>query len=255
MMIFIRGMNGGGDNTLRLGPFTYGEMHVHWQEYFRRLGIPFFALERLGTGPTEEVSARALQQLEALQKTIGFKQNSIVLIGHSQGGLVARVLSHSNKVRETIKAIVTVGTPHRGAWLAKTALKAKGLRELFPTDLRWENQKSVMQSLSTHQMEIFNQCYPPISEIRHLSLLTSARPHERSLPFRVLAPFQKKEGDGVVELESQSFGETVGPYRLDHLGQLGYAVGRSAKGAQLVRQEFLRMMHDLANLIGVTTPS
>jgi len=55
-----------------------------------------------------------------------FNQNTI-LIGHSMGGLVARELERNHSTK--IKGIITLGTPHQGAHVAKE-LRFGGLNKL-----------------------------------------------------------------------------------------------------------------------------
>ena len=73
--------------------------------------------------PFNDSATRGAQLLahveEVLRETGAAK---VILIGHSQGGLDARVVAHEHP--ELVAAVVTVGTPHRGSPVGDLATKA-----------------------------------------------------------------------------------------------------------------------------------
>jgi pimeloyl-ACP methyl ester carboxylesterase len=248
-ILFIRGMNSSGDNTLRLGPFTFGPMHAFWESAIRAAGHQFTAINGLGTGLTDELVPRAQREVHQIFQTRLNTIEDYVLVGHSQGGLVSRILVHNPNIREKIKTVVTVGTPHHGAWLAEAGMKFAKLQALFPQTPALLNRQIVISSLTTDKMKGFNANFPAHSGVRYASVLTTATHQQRSLPLKFLAPLQSEPSDGIVNLSSQSFGDTLGPFKLDHLAQLGYSIGASAKEKNRVAEEFNRMIAAILNWV------
>lgn len=64
----------------------------------------------------------ALAALERWRRQPGLGDAKLVLVCHSMGGLVARWFAEREGGAEAIRALVTIGTPHRGALRALTAL-------------------------------------------------------------------------------------------------------------------------------------
>ena len=60
--------------------------------------------------------------LDAWRGQPGFGDSKLVLVCHSMGGLVARWFAEQEGGAERIRAMITLGTPHRGALKALTAL-------------------------------------------------------------------------------------------------------------------------------------
>ncbi|HRC11860.1 MAG TPA: hypothetical protein PLX68_03220 [Dermatophilaceae bacterium] len=71
---------------------------------------------RLGVRPASEQLARDLsRRVERLWPKTAQRRGRVVLLGHSMGGLVARHLVATSSLASCIRAVVTLGTPHRGA--------------------------------------------------------------------------------------------------------------------------------------------
>lgn len=64
----------------------------------------------------------ALPALERWRRQPGMGEAKLVLVCHSMGGLVARWFAHCEGGADAIRAMITIGTPHRGALRALTAL-------------------------------------------------------------------------------------------------------------------------------------
>lgn len=234
-------MNSSGDNSLQIGPMSLGLMHTHWQAVLQQAGYQFTAIEGLGTGVTDEIVPRAQREILRILSTKANDAKDYVLIGHSQGGLVSRVLVHNPMIRERIRRVVTVGTPHHGAWLAEAAMRLVRAQALLPKTTRIRNQHIVTSSLTKEKMNDFNFNFPPHQDVRYASALTMADAQHRNPFLRLLSPLQNEAGDGVVSLKSQTFGESIGPFQLDHLAQLGFTFGTSKTEKTRTAQEFERM--------------
>lgn len=61
----------------------------------------------------------------------GRTDGKVVLIGHSQGGLVCRCVAGNPKYRDNVAALVTLGSPHKGSDLARFGGN-KMSRDLIP---------------------------------------------------------------------------------------------------------------------------
>ncbi|OFZ22370.1 MAG: hypothetical protein A2X94_00010 [Bdellovibrionales bacterium GWB1_55_8] len=53
-------------------------------------------------------------------------KRSLILVGHSMGGLVARLLAQDPRVRDCVHSVITVSTPNRGTPLADVAVARSG---------------------------------------------------------------------------------------------------------------------------------
>lgn len=92
-VVFVHGINANGSS---------------WSGAAARLGA------RLAiAADTPSLPSRALYETQAseLQRAVAHRDNSLVAVGHSNGGVVSRELSH----RRHVSGIVTLGTPHQGA--------------------------------------------------------------------------------------------------------------------------------------------
>jgi pimeloyl-ACP methyl ester carboxylesterase len=70
--------------------------------------------------PNLDSNERLAQQAGALADSIRqYGRGSLLLIGHSQGGLISRYVAQHNS--ELVNGIVTLGSPHRGAPIVNTA--------------------------------------------------------------------------------------------------------------------------------------
>jgi triacylglycerol lipase len=73
--------------------------------------------------PFNDSVARGAQLTARVQEVIELTHAAkVIIIGHSQGGLDARVVAHDHP--EWVAALVTVGTPHRGSPLGEVGEKA-----------------------------------------------------------------------------------------------------------------------------------
>src|SRR6266545_3376138 len=92
-------------------------------------------ITEIETLPTASIRYRAARVLEAIERVCQIDDGPIHLIGHSTGGLDARLAviptaalptSASLKACERVASIVTIATPHHGTPLAATFGSAMG---------------------------------------------------------------------------------------------------------------------------------
>lgn len=134
--------------------------------------------------PFNDSTARGAQLLthveDVLHETGAAK---VILIGHSQGGLDARVVAHHHP--ELVAAVVTVGTPHRGSPLGDLGEKAvsdpqaraavDALVRLLGGPLWTEARKetslfSALGQFATPGITAFNAKYPDAAGVPYFSV-------------------------------------------------------------------------------------
>ena len=130
-VVLLHGMAGFG--KLEVGPVqvTYfkgvvEELTKHGESVYVTLAPPY---------DTSEVRARAIaNQIDDILARTG--KRKVNLIGHSQGGLDARVLAspHGLGYGDRIASITTVATPHRGSAVADALLDAVDVLPEGPVD-------------------------------------------------------------------------------------------------------------------------
>lgn len=147
-IVLLHGMSGFG--TLEVGPVavTYfngvvEDLTKSGESVFVTLAPPY---------DTSEVRAAAIaKQIDAiLQRTGKAKVN---VIGHSQGGLDARVLASPNGLGygDRIASVTTIATPHRGSKVADATL---GLLKFLPASVVDDVTGSVLELLQKSAFEL-----------------------------------------------------------------------------------------------------
>src|SRR5271157_2920889 len=102
-LVFVGGFAAPG-NEWPLTPIRRRAREKGWRtKYFN---------ERLAFGPLTTSAERLVRLIEQLAQT----HDSIVVIGHSMGGLVTE---HAAALGAPMDAVVTIGTPHQGHFLSR----------------------------------------------------------------------------------------------------------------------------------------
>lgn len=209
---------------------------------------------------SSEVRGAALwQHIQTILAQTG--KQKVVLIGHSQGGLDARVIAHQHP--EAVAALVTVATPHGGSPVADAVLFvtpgpiSKGIVEalgkLVGGVINPESDNSLMAAfdqLSTKQAEAFDKLYPlptaiPVWSIAGRTLYAGkggvcsssntpwfiSKWHGETDPVNALllaftAAMVGQTNDGLVPVESAKRGTFLGCIPADHLDQIGHILGQ-----------------------------
>ncbi|MEO8081518.1 MAG: alpha/beta fold hydrolase [Caldimonas sp.] len=88
-----------------------------WMARFRRLGLPFLAVDLEPVfGSIDQYVATVDSAVATLERATGLAP---VIVSHSMGGLAVRAWLAGNPGRESrAHQIVTIGAPHAGTWLA-----------------------------------------------------------------------------------------------------------------------------------------
>lgn len=219
--------------------------------------------------PFNDSTTRGLQLLAAVETVIAETgAEKVNIIGHSQGGLDARVVAHLRP--ELVASVTTVATPHHGSPIADYALLIPGggvidvLVQLFGGPL-WgaiDNSTSLiasMEQFSTDGIAVFNEEYTDQPGVAYASIagrsdneLAAAEcATDDAPPFisnwdGVVDPidplFAAAEAivdgglgssipnDGLVRVEDSKWGTFLGCIPADHIDEIGHLFGDGSGG-------------------------
>jgi pimeloyl-ACP methyl ester carboxylesterase len=250
--VFVHGLNTYGDDDLHIGPLKFGSMHARLAKALAVRKVLVQSLTGLGAGSPEKQAERAVATMATIAKVEPLGE--LVLLGQSTGGLVARVMA-AKLGGERVKAIVTWGTPHAGSLAARFGLelgeKLPALQKIFAR-LGYDTQAKaeIFRHFTPEAMIEFNKKYPAVN--RETSLICEVAAPDLSWP---LIPFYRKihpqcePSDGFIWSESQKRGETLGPFALDHFGELGFFPHLDPRAKARARSEFERLVDEIVKLV------
>ncbi len=220
--------------------------------------------------PFNDSTTRGLQLLEAVESVLEETgAQKVNIIGHSQGGLDARVVAHERP--DLVASVTTIATPHFGSPVADYALLIPGgavidvLVQLFGGPLWGEIDGDTsliasMEQFSTEGVALFNETYPDVPGVEYASIAgrsdntlatrecaTAAAPPFIANWAGVVDPidplFAASEAivdgglgssipnDGLVRVEDAKWGTFLGCVPADHVDQIGHLFGDGAGGS------------------------
>lgn len=155
------------------------------------------------------------------------------IIAHSLGGLDARYALAKLGLAERVRALVTIGTPHRGSPLADLASEGPvGLARKAIAAIGVP--MAAVDWLTSAALEQFNREILDVPGVRYASVVGGIR--EPSTPIALaIAPahayMRRVAGpnDGLVPMTSQYWGETLAEIEADHFEQVGWRLGVGMK--------------------------
>lgn len=229
-IVYIRGLNTWDSDRLVQGVRKREWMWTPIEQRWQKRGYQFVPLKQLGWGEITEVTTRAKRLF--LDQFAGAPDRSLILMAHSTGGLVARLLLNDPDVSRKVRAAVTLATPHRGTPLADHVIDLSQskrptyhLSKLVGYDL--QRRRLVFSNLTPSFLEQFNQEVSDSNEIPLASLSYGVSSQEMTWPLRALQklcqPLAEVKSDGIVPTASQVWGEHLGEIPLDHLHQIGFS--------------------------------
>lgn len=119
-----------------------------WMEQFRVLGVPYVSVNLEPIFGSIDEYAELVD--EAVKRATALTGQAPTLICHSMGGLAARTwLAATPGAASRVQKIITIGTPHRGTWLARFSHLANGRQMRHDCD--WQ------QSLVARELELHPQ--------------------------------------------------------------------------------------------------
>jgi triacylglycerol lipase len=209
--------------------FGLGRARVH---YFRRvarrleargLDVHVVTLPMLGGVP-----ARGLALLAQLDKLP--HDARLVLIAHSLGGLDARWAIARGGLGPRVRALVTIGTPHRGTPIADALARGPAVwlrRALARLGLGSDG----VDWLTTEKLAAFNRDTPDVPGVTYACVVSATVDARRVHPLlRVTHGFLASGGpsDGLVPAASQTWGTVLAEAEIDHWAQIGWSGGHDA---------------------------
>jgi pimeloyl-ACP methyl ester carboxylesterase len=228
---------------------TWGHTLAPVASALAKRGISSHIMSNMGGGSIRDHAERASERI----RTLHLDQTPLHLVGHSMGGLVARMIASERRFK--VVAVTTFATPHRGAILADIAQRFPverpyfyGLTKLVAKDFA---NDPCIRELTPQNMIHWDQSYPNQPDIDYASFQFALPPDRMSpLARSVLAQIPKelrpRAGDGYIELESQYFAKSLGQFELDHLAQVGW----NFQVWPPFRIEFNRQFHRFVDALG-----
>lgn len=272
-VIYLHGLNTFGDDDLHIGPLRLGRMDQHVKASLLSCGINVYSVDRIGFGSPEEQAKIAFKTITSAIDNKELDANTpISLLGHSAGGLTARVLAHqlSDKIR--IPLVVTWGSPHHGIAAFETienlkiahplAFKAaQAIGMSFHYDL--QKKATPFVPFSIQESHLFNKKYPSLTSLKEVSFPCAVPARHLSAGLWPLYPWTHQSSytkliselisrsgyspsDGIVPLSSQKWGQIGGYFALDHLAQIGFFNFHTPKRKQLLKNHFEELMKTIA---------
>lgn len=95
-----------------------------WMSAMRLRGIPYVSVNLEPVFGSIDDYIPLIE--EAVSRAERLSRSPPVLVGHSMGGLAARIWLASQTDRSRVGRVMTIGTPHRGTWLARFSSVANG---------------------------------------------------------------------------------------------------------------------------------
>jgi triacylglycerol lipase len=174
--------------------------------------------------PTAGIATRARQLKEIILRQLDIlgrpKDERLIVIGHSMGGLDARYMISKLGMADRVRALLTITTPHRGTAYADWCVRhlgerLGGLRLL--NFLGWDVQAAV--DCQIENCRRFNEEVPDHPGVRYFSV-SAARPWYR-VPTFALHSYKvvydaEGDNDGLVSVRSSTWGEHLGVWPADH---------------------------------------
>ncbi len=223
--VFVHGFMGCDEIALPFFPIQYFR---GVKALMMRLGLPCL-MPRLPQGAaTIERAAHLVRALDAAGVS------RCVLVGMSQGGLDSRyVAAKLDPARldadRRVRAVATLGTPHRGSWLADWALES---RSPLPSVIR-RFARPALEDLRPAACAKFNHAVPDRPDIPYLSWAGQRPVGELPLwlrPFGTMLEAREGDNDGQVSVASARWGDFRGIVRADHYEFLGWNFGLPRRG-------------------------
>lgn len=178
-------------------------------------------------GSLEKRATDLYRQLLLLSENFK-KYDKVHLIGHSMGGLDIRYMAYKFDLSDKIKSITTIGTPHRGTFIADLkvykyiplikTLKGLGLDITGFLDLTTDSVKELNRILERYESKTG----------LYIRTIAGKQPYENTFfllrdSFRLIED-REGENDGLVSVQSAIYKDSLvyDIWDLDHLNQIGW---------------------------------
>ncbi len=234
-IFFFRGLSTFASDNIRWAFLDLGPMHRKLSQNLSQRGIVFHPISGMGAGTLSEVADRAYQFLQTHPVWLDAKQ-PVSFLGHSAGGLIARLLlSRSDIPKDKVERFLSIATPHNGTSLAETCIN-------MPRDFRGsylmlmgtgynisKRRKFFEEFTASHIQHLFAQSPSSPEELpvkRVGSLVCHVAREEWCLPLKLFSKIpafaaRSAPSDGMIETDTQRFGEVIAELPIDHFRQVG----------------------------------
>jgi len=216
---------------------TSTEYFAEYRAYFEKKGC---AVKMGEFPPDATIEERSLVVRDQIERLVKEKGAPVWVLAHSQGALDIRFALKTLGLKG-VSAVATIGSPHRGTPLADWVVEHRergswlywALRYLGSYDLReLRFAAELKESFLAKHADKFEQ----VPGVRY----GAARAVCRTDCTRVIRLLQRwagiPDGDGLVPASSQSFGDDLGEYDLDHLSEIGVDVSKRSERARLMNR-------------------
>ncbi len=256
-VVFLHGLNTYADGLVHFGPLTFGRMSDSWRREGLKRGWQFIDVAGMGFGAVEDQAEKAIAYLkkERLLNT----PEPLHLLGHSMGGLVARVLAHRPELKGRIRSVITIGTPHLGADITEHAMQ---LEQTSPYLYRFmktfgydvAKKRTTLQNFSTVKLLELHERYGKLDDVRCVSFVGNVTYEQLCLPYQVIYSKLHSRGqevlsDGFISCASQRWAEDGGDFAVDHMAEIGVYLNVSRKRRLFAQSEFNRLADAVAKVI------
>lgn len=284
-VLFLRGVNTQGNDFLGTGPLRLS-YSARLAREFQKYGYELVDVKGIGAHTLEEsadiilkLCKESIFNLRKSQRSIQDTPLPLFAIGHSAGGVLCRVLAQS-ELQEEFSGFVSISSPHLGSPYAAIneviPQRMRATLKVLGYDVA-EHSK-VLKSYSADSLQRFNQSTLFNVQVPHASIVTSdpasvwprwlyqvvsqivseedsffKKPLFRPSPKNVnqinphLNPSNYVHwGDGLIQVESQIWGDVLGHFKLDHASSLGIPSLPTVRGIAQQKKEFRRSVKCMA---------
>jgi len=217
-LVFIHGFLGFDRLSL---PFCEVPYFRGLEKLLRRLAVPYLI-------PAVPPAGRVAERAEVLSRHLSNSgSGAFVLVGHSMGGLDSRYLVRHFDPNHRVRAVVTLGTPHRGSSVAEWVLSTDGPLQAF-CRRRWE---FAIEDLTPETCRRRNETLVDRDDVHYISYAGERALEQLPFWLRPLGRVvfrQEGVNDGLVALSSARWGEFRGSLPASHIELVGWSLSLSA---------------------------
>jgi pimeloyl-ACP methyl ester carboxylesterase len=244
----------------------HGTYFSGYYSYFDERNINYTLCPRIADGDSRPLLDRALECIAFLHAKTRLKplKRNIILIGHSMGGNIARMVAASPTLSGRIKAVLSISAPHRGTSLGDFVFEQyseekgwldpiyRGVMEFIgftPQDKKYFKEL-VMERTDSNPAIYLAQDVPDARGVQYYSIGNYTRLSlipPLNLTKKILADEMIERGldldseygtknDGVIPLQSMIWGKLVGIVESDHFEGVCIGILNVTPGCQNMKK-------------------
>src|SRR3954469_15769687 len=234
-----------GFNQIGVGKLTLATYFRGIPEWLRAAGNRVFVTK---VPSIAGVEARARRLGEQILES--FPDEPVHLIGHSMGGLDARMLLSDPDWSRRILSLTTIGTPHLGSSIADFAQLKVGRVYRLLSALKIDHRGFL--DVTRRNARAFHEAVPAPKGVPCFSIAGNPTIEDVCWPLhRLYVALNELEGpnDGLVSVESAlAFGTPLPHWPVDHLRQTNWLAEPDARGATSSIEFYAEAVSNLASL-------